>query len=113
MPLGDTYISRAYDILSNLACEHGQPIFYSHLTNEIGLAARSVGGVLQPISERSYRERGVLLSVLAVSKRYGLPSDVFFDQARRLRAMPTTMPPQVFFHDELGRVYGSYASGGK
>src|SRR6185437_13701455 len=97
MPLSDGYISQAYEVLASLAYRHGEPICYSQLTRQIGIAARAAGGVLKPISKRSYEEKCVLLSVLAVGKRSGIPSKAFFEQAGELGAMPSNMLPQIFF----------------
>lgn len=111
MPLTDKYVFAARTMLEEIARNRANPIFYSDLTDRLHIATQAAGGVLIPISDESYKARGVLLSVLVVGKESGMPSDRFFDQARKLGAMKPGELPQLFFRAELSRVYDAYAAG--
>jgi hypothetical protein len=108
MPFSDKYVNEARVILEDLARKVANPICYLDLTKRIGIAARSAGAVLVPISEKSYKANGILLSALAVNKKTGIPSEGFFEQAKKLGAMRDDDLPQLFFRAELERIYDAY-----
>jgi hypothetical protein len=108
MPLTEKYVTRAREILQQIARKRGSPIFYSELTSQLGIATQSAGGVLIPISDDSFRTKKVLLSALVVSKSNNLPSQRFFERAAELGAMGPKDLPQVFHRAELQRVYDAY-----
>jgi len=108
MGLRPERIEKARQILEVVARTHGNPICYSDLTNKVGVAPRAAGGLLGPICEQSKKEKGVMLGVLAVSKKSGMPSEPFFDLARRLDLMKPNELPQLFFRGQLKRVYDVY-----
>lgn len=109
MALTEKYIDEARGILEEIARHRSSPIFYGSLTGRLRIATRSAGGVLIPISEESYKTREVLLSVLVVLKKTGLPSGRFFEQAKELGAMKGDDLPQNFYSAELQRVYDAYS----
>jgi hypothetical protein len=108
MPLTEKYVTRAREILQQIARKHGSPIFYCELTSQLGIATQAAGGVLIPISDDSFRTKRVLLSALVVSKSNNLPSQRFFEQAAELGAMGPKDLRQVSCRAELQRVYDAY-----
>jgi hypothetical protein len=104
----EAYVPEARKILEDLASNSAQPITYADLAAKLGIAAQSAGGVLEPISRSTYEKDGVLLSVLVISKEKGMPSEEFFNQARRWGAMKDNELPQEFFGRELAAVYQKY-----
>jgi alkylated DNA nucleotide flippase Atl1 len=108
MSWSEQYVAKATDILEDIARIRAGPITYGELAKAIGIAPRSVGGVLVPISNKSSDSHHVLLSVLVVAKKTGLPSERFFVQAKELSVMRDDELPQIFFRAELTRVYDAY-----
>jgi len=108
MPFAEKYVNEATQILETLARSRETPIFYSELARKIGVSAISAGAVLRRVSKRSYDANGRLLGVLVVTKKTGLPSDSFFEQAKELYVMRDDELPQIFFRTELNRVYGAH-----
>jgi hypothetical protein len=108
MSMSDRYIEKATVLLEELARSCGSPITYSELASKLAIAAQSTGGVLRPVLKASFEQKGVLLTILVVSKSDGIPSGDFFDQARELKVMFETELPQQFFRRHLQEVYDAY-----
>lgn len=84
--------SSIYKYLRKRAKEGARVIFYEPIMAQVGMTPRvpadrtRIGGILGKVSERSYAENGVLLSVLVHQKKAGTtrPGKGFFDLARHL-----------------------------
>ena len=85
--------STVHKYLMKRAKEGIRTIFYEPVMAQVGMSPRvpadrkRIGGILGAISEKTYKEDGVLLSVLVHQKKAGTtrPGNGFFDLARDLK----------------------------
>jgi hypothetical protein len=107
--------STVHKYLMKRAKEGVRAIFYEPVMAQVGMTPRvpadrtRIGGILGAISEKSYEEDGVLLSVLVHQKTAGTtrPGKGFFDLARHLGFKWTD--DNKFIKDQTDKVLAAYS----
>ena len=78
------------------------------LNHESSKDREMLGKVLGTISEKTWEEQKIMLSVMAVRKYGGVPNDAFFSLARRLGAMRANENSEQFFRKQVRKVIAAY-----
>lgn len=86
-------------------------ITYGELMDRVGLSWRNphhralIGRVLEIVSSNSYdKEDRILRSAIVVNKQTGLPSDSFFDLAKRKTVMRAGTDPKQFWERHIEKI---------
>jgi hypothetical protein len=98
------------------AARRRQELTYRQVASMIGVPprghhmAREVGQVLREISEDEHIAGRPMLSAIAVSERWWMPSYGFFSLARELGRLSGTQPELDFWIAEERRVFATWCS---